>query len=154
MIDALLAWLNDGCTEPGNERPRLTGGIVAGLYRNSSKVTLILFDTRGELGAVVKATRRPSAEAALMAEYAALNELTHLAPEAMRGAPRPIALERVDGHLVLVESPVVGEPMTARYYSPGHTSDPGRVREIAYHVPEAPDGQACIQFNDLLASAH
>ena len=29
MIDALLAWLNDGCAEPGNERPRLTGGIVA-----------------------------------------------------------------------------------------------------------------------------
>ena len=127
MIDALLAWLNDGCTEPGNERPRLTGGIVAGLYRNSSKVTLILFDARGELGAVVKATRRPSAEASLMAEYAALKELTHMAPEAMRGAPRPIALERVDGHLVLVESPVEGEPMTARYYSPGHTSDPGRV---------------------------
>ena len=127
MIDALLAWLNDGRAEPGNERPRLTGGIVAGLYRNSSKVTLILFDAQGELGAVVKATRRPSAEAALMAEYAALKELTLMAPEAMHGAPRPIALERVEGQLVLVESPVEGEPMTARYYSPGHTSDPGRV---------------------------
>ena len=32
------------------------------------------------------------------------------------------------------------------------TSDPGRVREIAYHVPEAPDGQPCIQLNDLLVS--
>ena len=127
MIEALLAWLNDGCTEPGNERPRLTGGIVAGLYRNSSKVTLILFDERGELAAVAKATRRPSAEAALMAEYAALKELTLTAPAAMQGAPTAIALERVDGHLVLVESPVAGEPMTARYYTPGHTSDPSRV---------------------------
>jgi hypothetical protein len=127
MIDALLAWLNDGCDEPGNTRPRLTGGIVAGLYRNSSKVTLILFDERGDLAAVAKATRRPSAEAALMAEYAALKELTVTAPAAMQGAPLPIALERVDGHLVLVESAVAGEPMTARYYSPGHTSDPGRV---------------------------
>ena len=127
MIDAVLAWLNDGLAESGNARPRLTGGIVAGLYRNSSKVTLILFDARGELGAVVKAARRPSAEAALMAEYAALKELTLTAPEAMRGAPTPIALERLNGHLVLVESPVAGEPMTARYYSPGHTSDPSRV---------------------------
>jgi aminoglycoside phosphotransferase len=127
MIDALLSWLNDGCAEPGNERPRLTGGIVAGLYRNSSKVTLILFDARGEPAAVAKATRRPSAEAALMAEYAALKELTLTAPGAMQGAPTPIALERVDGHLVLVESSVPGEPMTARYYSPGHTSDPTRV---------------------------
>ena len=114
MIDALLAWLNDGRAEAGNEQPRLTGGIVAGLYRNSSKVTLILFDARGELGAVVKAARRPSAEAALMAEYAALKELTLMAPEAMHGAPLPIALERLEGQLVLVESPVEGEPMTAR----------------------------------------
>jgi aminoglycoside phosphotransferase len=127
MIDALLSWLNDRDADPAHERPRLTGGIVAGLYRNSSKVTVILFDERGELGAVVKATRRPSAEAALMAEYAALNELILTAPEAMQGAPRPIALERVEGHLVLAESPVTGEPMTARYYSPGHTSDPSRV---------------------------
>jgi hypothetical protein len=127
MIDALLAWLNDGCAEPGKERPRLTGGIVAGLYRNSSKATLLLFDEQGELGAVVKTTRRASAEAALMAEYAALEELTSTAPEAMRGAPVPIALERIEGHLVLAESPVPGEPMTARYYSPGHASDPARV---------------------------
>jgi len=127
MIDALLTWLNDGCAERDNLRPRLTGGVVAGLYRNSSKVTLILFDERGQLAAVAKATRRPSAEAALMAEFAALKELTSTAPEAMQGAPLPIALERVDGHLVLVESPVPGEPMTARYYSPGHTSDASRV---------------------------
>ena len=125
MIDALLTWLNDGSA--ANGRLPLTGGIVSGLYRNSSKVTLILLDARGKPGAVAKATRRPSAEAALMAEYAALKELTLAAPEAMVEAPAPIALERVDGHLVLVESPLPGKPMTAGYYSPGHTSDPRRV---------------------------
>jgi hypothetical protein len=45
----------------------------------------------------------------------------------------------------------------ATYFNAGlrvyDTSDPLHIREIAHHVPEAPPGQTCIQFNDLLVDA-
>jgi hypothetical protein len=38
--------------------------------------------------------------------------------------PEPLAIERIGGRLVLFLSVVPGEPMTTRYYSSGHVSDP------------------------------
>jgi hypothetical protein len=39
-----------------------------------------------------------------------------------------LALERIDGRLTLFLTPVPGEPMTTKYYSRGHVSDPRSVR--------------------------
>jgi hypothetical protein len=128
MIDDVVAWLNERWPEMHCRRPPLTSGLAAGLYRNSAKVVMILFDERGEAGAVVKAARRPSAEASLEAEYEALHKFARLrCRSVLQDAPKPLALGRVRGQLVLALSPVPGTPMTARYYAAGHTSNPSRV---------------------------
>jgi hypothetical protein len=128
VIDDVIAWLNERWPEMHCRRPLLTSGIAAGLYRNSAKVVLILFDERGTAGAVVKAARRRSAEASLEAEYQALDRFARLGCRSVvRDAPKPLALGHVRGHLVLALSPVPGTPMTAKYYSAGHTSNPRRV---------------------------
>jgi len=41
--------------------------------------------------------------------------------------PAPLLLERVNGRLSLVVSPLAGRPMTAAYYTPGHVADQAKV---------------------------
>jgi hypothetical protein len=128
VIDEVIAWLNERWPELNCRRPLLTSGIVAGLYRNSPKIVLILFDGRGDPGAVVKVARRPGAEASLEAECEALHRFSRLrCPSVLEDAPKPLALGRVGRQLVLALSPMPGTPMTARYYAAGHTSSPRRV---------------------------
>jgi hypothetical protein len=128
MIDDVIDWLNTRCPEVRRGGSRLTGGIVAGLYRNSAKVTLIIFDRRGVPAAIVKAARRESAEASLTAEYEALRTFGRLrCPSVLRFAPQALALGRVGRQLVLAQTPLTGTPMTAHYYVAGHTSDRRRV---------------------------
>jgi hypothetical protein len=131
MMDSIRAFLNDrrGDLWPG--RFPLEGAIVAGADRDpGAKVTFIFFDGDGEPSVVAKMARRPSGEAALVAEHAVLRELWALGvPSVTRHAPRPLALERIGDRLVLVVSSVAGQPMTTRYYSPGHVTDPLAVAE-------------------------
>jgi len=130
MIDAIKEFLAErwGTLRPG--RPPLAGALVAGIDRSpSAKVTVIFFDTAGAPAAVAKVARAEPAEHCLRAEYGALRALRP--PGAVGGAlgrlPEPLALERVRGRLVLVQAPMAGVPMSAGYYTPGHTADPARV---------------------------
>ena len=128
MIDDVVGWLNERWPEIHCRRPPLTTGMAAGLYRNSPKVVLVLFDESGAAGAVVKTARRPGAEASLEAEYEALHRFARLGCRSvLRDAPKPLALGRVRGHLVLALFAVPGTPMTAKYYAAGYTSDPRHV---------------------------
>jgi len=130
MIEAIKQLLAErwGVLRPG--RPPLAGALVAGIDRSpSAKVTVIFFDTAGAPAAVAKVARAARAEAALRAEHDALRALRPAGPAvgALGRLPEPLALERVRGRLVFVQAPMPGVPMTASYYTPGHTADPARV---------------------------
>jgi aminoglycoside phosphotransferase (APT) family kinase protein len=131
MMDAIRSYLNERRGEIWPGRSPLRGAIVAGADRDpGAKVTYIFFDDDGDPSAVAKVARRPSGEAALMAEHAVLRELWSLGvPTVTDHAPRPLALERIGDRLVLIVSPVAGQPMTTRYYAPGHVTDPRAVAE-------------------------
>lgn len=122
MIDAIAAWLR----EAAPDAPRVTGAIVAGMYRTAPKVTLMLFDEQGHPAVVVKIARDAAAEPRLSAEHDAL---VRFGPDSAYGAfaPRPLALGRVNGRLALAEEALKGRPMTAIYYEPGHVSSRRRV---------------------------
>ncbi|MDX6208680.1 MAG: hypothetical protein QOE24_1071 [Frankiales bacterium] len=105
-------------------------GLVLGMDRDPlAKVTLLLFDDRGEACAVAKVARDRGSERALEQEYAAL---CHLACSPIAGLrpslPAPLMLERVGYRLVLVTTVIPGTPMTVGYYTPGHVTDPAAVR--------------------------
>lgn len=121
VIDAVLRWID---RTPDGER--LTGGIVAGLYRAAPKVTLMLFDERGDPAVVAKVARAQVAEPALRAEHQAL---LRFGPGGGYGsfAPAALKLGHVAGRLVLAERALRGRPMTVSYYEPGHVSSRRRV---------------------------
>jgi aminoglycoside phosphotransferase (APT) family kinase protein len=130
MIEAIKQFLAERWTTLRPGRPPLAGALVAGVDRSpAAKVTVILFDTEGAPAAVAKVARAERAEPALRAEHAALRALRP--PGEVAGAlgrlPEPLALERVRGRLVFVQSPMAGVPMSAGYHTPGHTADPARV---------------------------
>jgi len=129
MIDTLRAQLNERWPELRPQRPPLTGAILAGLDRTAyGNLTFIFFDENGQTAAVAKVPRAPGHEDALRREYEALGHFWATGASAVRQhAPEPLALERIHRRLVLVTSAVHGEPMTTRYHTPGHTSDPRRV---------------------------
>lgn len=131
MIDELRAFLAahpdllpDGAVD-------VAGTIVAGIDREpSAKVTFLLFDRRGDPAIAAKIARRSSAEGSLSAEFAVLSQLSRRdAPVLRASVPRPIALTRIAGRLAMLATALRGGPMTARYYTPGHTSDPVAVAE-------------------------
>jgi aminoglycoside phosphotransferase (APT) family kinase protein len=131
MMDAIRSYLNERRGEFWPGRSPLDGAIVAGADRDpGAKVTFIFFDGDGDPSAVAKVARRPSGEAALVAEDAVLRELWAIGSRTVTEyAPRPVALERIGDRLVLVVSVVAGEPMRTRYYAPGHVSDPRAVAD-------------------------
>jgi len=118
---------------PGHAAP--AGAIVAGVDRSpAAKVTLVFFDERGELAAIAKVARSPVSEPALVQEHEALSYLWSLdpsggpaLPSVLGQVPAPLLLERVNGRLSLVVSPLAGRPMTAAYYTPGHVADQAKV---------------------------
>jgi phosphotransferase family enzyme len=123
MIDAVRSWLATAAPEA----PRAAGGIVLSLYRTSPKAVLVLVDHRGAPAALVKVARRPEAEASLHAEFDALQRIRSAGDWVRSQTPVPLALDRVNGRLVLAQSYLSGDPMTTRYYMPGHTRSRRRV---------------------------
>jgi aminoglycoside phosphotransferase (APT) family kinase protein len=113
------AWAGDW-QMPG--RPPVSA-LLAGIDRTpEAKVSLLLFDDSGAVVAVAKVPRDDRGAAAVRAEHAALRwawSIASLRPT----VPRPIGLLELDGRPVLVQSAVAGKPMTASYYTPGHTSN-------------------------------
>ena len=126
MIPAICARLNAPGVCPG---AALTGGLVLGIDRDpAAKVTQVLFDASGTPRAVTKVARQPTAEAALRAEYRALEGLWRRPPLGVASTlPRPLLLERIQGRLVLATTAVRGGPLSVPYYRPGHVSDPRQV---------------------------
>lgn len=130
MIDAIAAYVDE-------RRLRRGGGTVAGGAivvgkdaHPAAKVTLILFDDRGRPAAVAKVARQPGGEAALTAEHDMLDALWSAGFDRVTPCiPEPLGLDRIQGRLVLVVTPVPGEPLVTRYYSPGHVSDPKLVEQ-------------------------
>jgi aminoglycoside phosphotransferase (APT) family kinase protein len=107
----------------------VTGGIVAAIdYAPAAKATLLLFGADGRPCLVAKLARRPESEQVLVAEHDALADVQAARPPSIAAqVPRPIALERVAGRLVLLSTAVPGTPLTVRYYTPGHVRRPRRV---------------------------
>jgi Phosphotransferase enzyme family len=111
--------------------PQVTGGIVIAVdYAPAAKATLLLFGPDGLPLLVAKLARRAEGERALKAEYDALTNLWSARPRAVCAQlPRPIALERVAGRMVLLSTAVRGTPLTVRYYTPGHVRHPKLVTQ-------------------------
>jgi len=101
--------------------------LVAGIDRTAeAKVSLLMFDGDGEVVAVAKVPRNERGAAAVRNEHTALSWAWAIEP--LRGSvPRPIDLLETDGRPVLIQSAMHGRPMTASYYTPGHTSRTGAV---------------------------
>ncbi|MDX6253799.1 MAG: hypothetical protein QOJ11_133 [Frankiales bacterium] len=101
-------------------------GVVLGMDRDPlAKVTLLLFDDRGEACAVAKVARDRRSEKALEQEYSALCHLACSPVAGLRsGVPAPLLLDRVGHRLVVVTTVIPGSPMTVGYYTPGHVTDP------------------------------
>lgn len=131
MISELRTFLADHPDLLPDGPVDIGGAIVAGIDREASaKVTLLLFDGRGEPSIAAKVARRPSADRSLSTEYAVLSQLSRrISPIVQTSVPRPIALTRIGGRLAMLATALPGGPMTARYYTPGHTSDPVAVAE-------------------------
>jgi aminoglycoside phosphotransferase (APT) family kinase protein len=131
MMNPIRSYLNERREDLWPGGSPLEGAIVAGADRDpGAKVTYIFFDRDGDPSAVAKVARRPSGEAALVAEDAVLRELWALGFRTVIDyAPRPLALERIGDRLVLVVSVVAGQPMRTRYYTPGHVTDPQAVAD-------------------------
>jgi len=129
VIDALREELDRRWSELRPGRPRLRGATLLGANRSENlKAVILLFGQDGRLGAVCKVARGPEGEAALRAEYAVLSDLQGIGPPSfLECAPEPLLLEEIGRRLVLVTTPVRGEPMVTRYHTPGHTSDARRV---------------------------
>lgn len=127
MIEAICRRLH-GLDAP-ELRSRPCSGVVVGMDRDPmAKVTLLLFDDRGEFVAVAKVARDPRAETALRAEGEALCRLASAPLRTIRRqVPVPLLLERIEGRLILASTAVTGAPMTVRYYTPGHVVDQDRV---------------------------
>ncbi len=123
MIQAICQRLND--MDARGLRGRPGSGVVVGIDRDPmAKVTLLLFDDRGELTAVAKVARNPGVEPALRREGTALCRLAAEALPSLRPqVPRPLLLERIAGRLVLASTAVAGAPLTVRYYTPGHVTN-------------------------------
>jgi hypothetical protein len=115
----------------GLSLPPVTGGIVIGVdYAPAAKVTLLLFGADRLPCLVAKMARRPESEAALAAEYTALKSLWSSGSSAVTAElPRPLALERIAGRLMMLSTAVRGTPLTVRYYTPGHLRHQGQVAE-------------------------
>jgi Phosphotransferase enzyme family len=111
--------------------PRVTGGIVIAVdYAPAAKATLLLFGPDGLPLIVAKLARRADGERALVAEYDALTNLWSVRSRTVSAElPRPLALERVAGRLVLLSTAVRGTPLTVRYYTPGHVRHPDLVAQ-------------------------
>ncbi|MFI5065874.1 MAG: aminoglycoside phosphotransferase family protein [Streptosporangiales bacterium] len=132
MIGAVRDWANTAAAGLG--LPQVTDGIVIGVdYSPAAKVTLLLLGTDGLPGLVAKLARRPETEPVLVAEHRALQALWSARPPSITAElPRPLALERVAGRLVLLSTAVPGTPLSRHYYSPGHVRHPERVdRDLA-----------------------
>ena len=101
--------------------------LLAGIDRTpEAKVSLLLFDDRGAVIAVAKVPRGDRGAAAVRAEHAALSWAFSI--EQLRATvPRPIGLLEIGGQPILVQSALPGRPMTASYYTPGHTSNQAAV---------------------------
>ena len=127
VIGAVCARINAIAASHG--LPRVTGGIVIAVdYAPAAKATLLLFGTDGRPCLVAKLARSPETERVLVAERAALLDVWSARPSSVTAElPRPVALERVSGRLVLLSTAVPGTPLTMRYYAPGHVRHPGRV---------------------------
>jgi aminoglycoside phosphotransferase (APT) family kinase protein len=104
-------------------------GIVIGADRDpEAHVTMLFLDALGQPCAVAKAARQRRGEAALRREHEMLLQLSRLVSPWVRAqAPRPLALERIGTRLVLVTTPVPGQPMRTAYYAPGHVTSRPRV---------------------------
>lgn len=135
MISAVRDRANEVAASLG--LAQVTGGIVIGIdYAPAAKVTLLLFGPDRLPLLVAKLARHPAGERALQAEHQALADLW--AAQGDRGIttelPRPLALERVDGHLTLLSTAVPGMPLKVRYYTPGHVRHPRLVAADFAHA--------------------
>jgi aminoglycoside phosphotransferase (APT) family kinase protein len=150
MIDRICSWLRDRAPAELHQLP--CGGVVVAIDRDPcAKVTMLLFDEQGRPCAIVKTTRNAQSEAALSAEYAALGRLASLPAFDLRlQVPLPVALDRVDGRLVLVATVLTGSPLTAKYYRPGHVTRPAAVRQ---DFVVAADWLATLQTQTMSASS-
>lgn len=111
--------------------PQVTGGIVIAVdYAPAAKATLLLFGPDGLPLLVAKLARRADGERALVAEHDVLTTLWSVRPRTVSAElPRPLALERVAGRLMLLCTAVRGAPLTIRYYTPGHVRHPDLVAQ-------------------------
>jgi Phosphotransferase enzyme family len=113
------------------DRPPLCQAVVVGIDTDpAAKVTLLLFDESGELGAVAKVARQDTAEQSLLAEHAVLVRLwASPLPTTAGELPRPLLMTRLAGRTLLVTTALRGGPLAVRYYQPGHVQNPHLVAE-------------------------
>jgi Phosphotransferase enzyme family len=113
------------------DRPPLCQAVVLGIDTDpAAKVTLLLFDESGELGAVAKVARQDTGERSLLAEHAVLVELwASPLPTTAEELPRPVLMTRLAGRTLLATTALRGGPLAVRYYQPGHVQDPRLVAE-------------------------
>lgn len=111
--------------------PQVTGGIVIAVdYAPTAKATLLLFGSDGLPLLAAKLARHAAGEQALRTEYDTLRSLWSARTRSVTAElPRPLALERIAGRLVLLSTAVRGAPLTVRYYTPGHVRDADLVAE-------------------------
>ena len=129
MIDSVRAWVEERLAEEVRRRGGIVGAVVIGASKAASgKVTFLFLGKDARPVVVAKVARTPAGEAALLAEHDALRTVRSTGAEVvLTSAPEPLALERIQTRLALVTSALPGVPMLTRYYTPGHTADPGRV---------------------------
>lgn len=129
MIDELRSRVDRILADHGMSATAIAGEIVVGADPDpDAKATVIFVGADGMPVAVAKTARRASGERALAAEHRVLGHLWRMGASSVRSdVPRPLGLCRVSGRVVLVTTALAGNPMTSRYYRPGHVSDPGAV---------------------------
>jgi hypothetical protein len=129
VIGAVRVWASQVAADFG--LPQVTGGIVIAIdYAPAAKATLLLFGPDGLPVLVAKLARRAEGERALAAEFDTLTSLWSARPrEVTAELPRPLALERVAGRMVLLSTAVRGTALTIRYYTPGHVRHPDLVAQ-------------------------
>jgi aminoglycoside phosphotransferase (APT) family kinase protein len=131
MIGTIQSFLDEQWAELRPGAPPPAAGIVIGSDRDpAANITMLFLDGSGRPAAVAKVARQVQGERGLAAEHAVLQQLATQGSSWLRSqVPEALGLQRIGGRLVLVTSPIPGQPLRTMYFAPGHVTDRRRVEE-------------------------